>query len=84
LDTTTLQENPDLLDILKRFLNQTSYEAERSQAPSNVAKAVGSVRRSVRSVSMVVTSVPGQLLHKVDSAVDGLSKILLPVNSDLI
>ena len=70
-----LQQNFGLLEILQKFLNQESYEKERSQA-SNVARAVGSVKNSVKNVSNAVTSVPGQLFHRVDTVVDGVSKLL--------
>ena len=70
-----LQQNVGLLELLQRFLDQSSYEKERQQS-SNVAKAVGSVKSSVKSVSNAVTSVPGQLFHTVDNVMDGLSKAL--------
>lgn len=55
---------------------QSSYENERTSQPLNVLKAVGSVRNSVKNVTNVVTSVPNNLIHTVDSVMDGITKAL--------
>ena len=39
-------------------------------------KAVGSVTKSVKSVTYVVTSVPNNIIHTVDSVMDGITKAL--------
>ena len=68
--------NVGLLDLLLRFLDhKTGYEKERSES-SHVAKAVGSVKNSVKSVGHAVTSVPGTLFHTVENVADGLAKAL--------
>ena len=77
-----LEQNPGLLEILQTFLDSNcGYEKERQQS-SNVAKAVGTVKSTVKGVShavTAVTAVPGQLLNRVDTVVDGLSKALLVI-----
>ena len=55
---------------------QSSYESERSSQPLNMMKAVGSVTKSVKSVTNVVTSVPNNIIHTVDSVMDGITKAL--------
>ncbi len=76
--TEVLEQHPGLLEIMQKFLDQSSYEKERLQS-SHMAKAVGTVKSSVRSVSNAVTAVPGNLFQRVDSVVDGLSRVLLQV-----
>ena len=71
LKPQTLQDNPELVIFMTRFLDHTStYESERQ---SNVIK---SMRNSVKSAANVVTSVPSNIIHSVDYMVDGLSKVL--------
>lgn len=71
-----MEQHSGLLDCLQTFLDSGSnYEKERNEC-SNVAKAVGTVRNSVKNVSNVVTSAPGQLINKVDNAMEELSKAL--------
>ena len=55
---------------------QSSYESERSSQSLNMMKAVGSVTKSVKSVTYVVTSVPNNIIHTVDSVMDGITKAL--------
>ncbi len=76
LRTETLEQHPGLLEQLQKFLDQESYERERLQSSSHVAKAVGTVKHSVKTVSQAVTSVPSNLFQKVDSVMDGISKAL--------
>ncbi|XP_059091877.1 sorting nexin-13-like [Tigriopus californicus] len=80
-----LTEYPKLLEILQKFLEDPNHGKERAQF-SQVAKAVGSVRSSVKSMSNAVTSVPGQLFVTVDNVVDGISKVLLskPVDASTL
>ncbi len=78
LKTEVLEQHPGLLDLLRKFLDQHSYEKERQQS-SHMAKAVGTVKNSVKTVSHAVTSMPGTLIQRVDSVVDGLSRVLQQV-----
>ncbi len=78
LKTDVLEQNTGLLELLQKFLDQSSYEKERSQS-SNVAKAVVTMKSSVKSVSEAVTAVPGQIVNTMDNVVDGITKVLLPV-----
>ncbi len=73
--TEVLEQHPGLLELLQKFLDQSSYEKERLQS-SHMAKAVGTMKHSVKTVSQAVTSVPGNLFQRVDSVMDGLSKVL--------
>lgn len=76
LNHVTLDSNYQLMIILQRFLDQESFESQRSTQPLNMMKAVGSVRNSVKSVTHAVTSVPNNLFHTVDSVMDGITKAL--------
>jgi len=72
LKTKVLEQNPGLLEMLQKFLGEASYEKERKES-SNVAKAVGSVKSSVKTVSSAVTAVPQNIFNKVE---EGVSKVL--------
>ena len=77
LKADTLQENPELIIYLHRFLDHTlSYESERQQS-SVIKSATTSVRNSVKSAANVVTSVPSNIIHStMDYMAGGLSKAL--------
>jgi hypothetical protein len=72
LKMEVLEQNPGLLELLQKFLGETSYEKERKES-SNVAKAVGSVKTSVKNMSSAVTSVPGNILNRME---EGFSRVL--------
>ena len=79
LKPSTLQDQPELIIFLERFLDHMStYEAERNASSMNVKKAVGSVKNSVKTAAHAVTSVPTNIFHSVDNAFDnamgGLAK----------
>jgi sorting nexin-13 len=76
LKPATLQDNPELIIYMERFLDHmSSYESER-QSGMAVVKAAVSVKNSVKSAAHVVTSVPSGLYHTMESIGDGLSKAL--------
>lgn len=74
-----LESHIGLLELVQNFLEDAGLALTQSET-SNVAKAVGSVKNSVKTVSNVVTSVPAQLL---DNVMDGINKVL-PVSGGLI
>lgn len=75
LKPEVLQENPELIIFMTRFLDHTSsYESERQS--SVIKTATTSVKNSVKSAAHVVTSVPSNIIHTMDSMVGGLSKAL--------
>ncbi len=79
LRPAVLQDHPELIIFLERFLDHMStYEAERNASAMNVKKAVGSVKNSVKTAAHAVTSVPSNIFHSVDHAIDnawgGLTK----------
>ena len=70
----TLQEYPELIIFMTRFLDHTSsYESERSGV---IKSATKSVRNSVKSAANAVTSVPSNIVHTMDSMVGGIGKVL--------
>ena len=61
-----LEAHPGLYDLVRKFLDQSSYEKERAEASSVAVRAVGSMRNSVKTVSSAVTSVPTQMFSAID------------------
>ena len=78
LKPDTLQDYPELIIFMQRFLDHTSsYASERN--PNVIKVATSSVKNSVKSAAHVVTSVPSNIILTMDSMVDGLSRALTTV-----
>ncbi|XP_050689784.1 sorting nexin-13-like [Eriocheir sinensis] len=87
LTPSTLQAHPGLLEVVQRFLDQTSY---LSSQPQNLAKKVEDnlvvpFKAGVHNMSRAVRSMPDTVLTTVDGVVDGLyRKFLKPSHPRLV
>ena len=75
LKPETLQEYPELIIFMTRFLDHMStYESERQSGV--IRAATKSVKNSVKSAANAVPAVPSNIVHTMDSMVGGIGKVL--------